>query len=380
MHESERVLIVFVKSRQDWEIARLQGWYRLPLRHGPRDIAARWIAFYQPGAFGAERWGVYSYARIRETHVVRRIDLFPHEPNHPRAQQHYHVISFESPLRLARPLLSDHGRRFVWTDTTWWRFTSAQSLDDLFNPEPLPVAVRDQVLVGIVPRTSDFEILTGERWYRIPRHLVEHWVTPEHLAFYFGAAFGGAAGTIRYYARVVHADVVKRLELFPTRPRHPRANMSYVRVHVEQPRQRAEPITSRRSRRLVLLPTTWARFVAARDINDLYEGDAEEEALYLRMNQEGLKPERAYYVRGPNAYYLTDFAFHGRKGNLHVDIEHPSEPDPSRLRLARPEGAARPARGWSALRLSRFDITKRQDDALRRIRELVKTGGLTGTG
>lgn len=380
MHQHDRVLIVLLTKPDEWDIARNRHWYRLPLKHGPRDIAAQWIAFYQPGAFGQERWGIHFYARIREVHVVRRIDLFPHEPGHPRAEQHYHVISFDPPMKLAKPLLSDHGRRFVWTDTTWWRFTSAASLDELFSPEPLPAAVRDQVLVGIVPRVSDFEIAHRQRWYRIPCSLVSEWITPGHVAFYFGQAFGGEAGTIRYYAPVLHADVVKRLDLFPGQPRHPRAHLDYIRLHLHTPQERLEPITSRRPRRIVLLPTTWERFMTATDLNDLYQGDPEEEMLYGRIVEDGLKPERAYYVRGANAYYFTDYAIHCRKRNVQVDLEQSAADNRgSRLLVARAEGIE-PADGWSALRLSRYDITRRTEDSVRRIRQLVDSSGGTITG
>jgi len=374
MQPHERVLIVLLKTPKDGTIAREQHWYRLPLKHGPRDIAAEWIAFYQPGAFGQDRWGIYSYARIRQTHIVRRIDLFPHESAHPRAQQHYYVISFEPPVRLAQPLLSDRGRRVLWTETTWWRFTAAHSLDELFSPEPLPPAERDQVLVGILPKVRDFGILTREHWYRIPRALVQNWVTPGYLAFYFGQAFGEEAGLIRYYAAVQHADVVKRLDLFPGQVRHPRAQMDYIRVHLDELSQRPAPIRSRHPRRIVLLPTTWERFVMASDLNDLAAGDPDDDALYGRLTGEGLRPERSYYVRGANAYYFTDFAFLCRKGNVQVDVE-PSESSSHRLYVARPDGIAQPADGWTALRLSRFDITRRQEESVRQIRGLVDASG-----
>jgi len=378
MDQHDRVLIVLLKTRSDWTVARDQHWYRLPLKHGPRDITANWIAFYQPGAFGEERWGIHFYARVRQVHVVRRIDLFPHEPDHPRAQQHYYVISFDPPARLANPLLSDRGRRFVWTDTTWWRFTSAGTLDEILSPEPLPAAVQDQVLVGIVPRVSDFEIANRERWYRIPWSVIESWVTPGYIAFYFGQAFGGDAGTIRYYAQVHHAEVLKRIDLFPNQPRHPRAHMDYVRVHLDAPEERSEPITSRRQRRVVLLPTTWERFMTAEDLNDLYRGDEEEEVFYGRMVEQDLKPERAYYVRGANAYYLTDYAFHCRSRNLHVDVEQSTVGQRGNsLRLARPDEAIEPPGGWSAMRLSRFDMTRRTEESVRRVRELVDASGGT---
>jgi len=372
MQPHERVLVVLVRSPADWEIARTRHWYRLPLRQGPRGIAAEWIAFYEPGAFGSERWGVHSYARVHQVDVVRRIDLFPHEPGHPRAQQPYHVISFDPPVRLARPLVSDHGRRFVWTMTTWWRFTAAESLDDLFAEEPIVPSRRESVLVGIVPNVSDMEIARERRWYRVPRNMVEAWRTPGHLAFYYGQAFGDQAGQIRHYAEVSHADVVPRIELFPDQPRHPRAHHEYIRIHLGELQQRPAPIQSRHRRRIVLLPTTWDRFAAATDLNDLVAGDPAEETLYGRLTGEGMRPERAYYVRGANAYYLTDFALFCRRRNVQVDLE---PGDGTRLLVTYPDGRTELAEGWAALRLSRFDITRRQEESVEQVRSLVAASG-----
>ena len=52
------------------EIARLLGWYRIPLRTAPKVVAVDYLAFYQPSAFG-ERGGqielaepLYDKARV----------------------------------------------------------------------------------------------------------------------------------------------------------------------------------------------------------------------------------------------------------------------------------------------------------------------------
>ena len=37
---------------RDIEIARLLGWYRIPLRTAPKVVAVDYLAFYQPSSFG----------------------------------------------------------------------------------------------------------------------------------------------------------------------------------------------------------------------------------------------------------------------------------------------------------------------------------------
>jgi len=49
------VLVAVIKNPRDMEIARLLGWYRIPLRTTPKVIAVDYLAFYQTGAFGDEK-------------------------------------------------------------------------------------------------------------------------------------------------------------------------------------------------------------------------------------------------------------------------------------------------------------------------------------
>ncbi|MGD2026535.1 MAG: hypothetical protein PVI99_01855 [Anaerolineales bacterium] len=40
------VLVVFPPTPKDMEIARVLGWYRIPLRTAPKVVAVDWLAFY----------------------------------------------------------------------------------------------------------------------------------------------------------------------------------------------------------------------------------------------------------------------------------------------------------------------------------------------
>jgi hypothetical protein len=46
------VVVCLLPSPRDLEIARLLGWYRIPLRKTPKVIALDALAFYQPGSQG----------------------------------------------------------------------------------------------------------------------------------------------------------------------------------------------------------------------------------------------------------------------------------------------------------------------------------------
>jgi len=50
--EHAPVLVAVLNNQPDFERARDEGWYRIPLKRAPRRIAAEYLAFYQTGAFG----------------------------------------------------------------------------------------------------------------------------------------------------------------------------------------------------------------------------------------------------------------------------------------------------------------------------------------
>ncbi len=49
---TDLILVCVLPGPRDLEIARLLGWYRIPLRTAPKVVAVDALAFYQPGAFG----------------------------------------------------------------------------------------------------------------------------------------------------------------------------------------------------------------------------------------------------------------------------------------------------------------------------------------
>ncbi len=80
------VLVAIIPSRRDLEIARLLGWYRIPLRRAPKVINVDFLAFYQVGDFGPEhRWQIEQFAEVRGHELTTRRELFRDQPDHPRA-------------------------------------------------------------------------------------------------------------------------------------------------------------------------------------------------------------------------------------------------------------------------------------------------------
>ncbi len=104
------VLVAILPSPQDLEIARLLGWYRIPLRKAPKVIDVDYLAFYQTAAFGEEhRWQIEYAAEVRGHELTTRNELFRDEPDHPRANEEYYKIQIGPLTRLPAPIRLDAG-------------------------------------------------------------------------------------------------------------------------------------------------------------------------------------------------------------------------------------------------------------------------------
>lgn len=125
------VLVCLLPSPQDLEIARLLGWYRIPLRTAPKVVAVDYLAFYQPSAF-AERGGQIEYvAEVRGHELTTRGELLKDEADHPRAREEYYKIQIGALEKLREPIKSEKWKRLTFLYTTGEYLLKAKSLNDL---------------------------------------------------------------------------------------------------------------------------------------------------------------------------------------------------------------------------------------------------------
>ena len=109
----------------------LDHWYRIPVKHAPPDYLADILAFYLSAPFGDEKWAIHEYAEVRGHELVRRADLFPAEPDHPRANELYYKMQLGPLQRLSRPIPSLKWRRIAFIQTTGDRFMNALEVSEL---------------------------------------------------------------------------------------------------------------------------------------------------------------------------------------------------------------------------------------------------------
>jgi hypothetical protein len=164
-----------------------------------------------------------------------------------------------------------------------------------------------RVLVAVITRPADWEIVQRASWYRIPLAHVPRVLTADYVAFYHTAAFAELRYTISYYAPVTQYDVVRRVELLPNEPDHPRAQQSYYRLSLGPLQRLPRPIPSHRLRRVVFICTTLSRLLSAREINDLWEHHSQRDLLqHVLQTRESAAP-RGYHARRPNRRLFLEY-------------------------------------------------------------------------
>ena len=175
----------------------------------------------------------------------------------------------------------------------------------------------DRVLVAIMNSRRDFAIARDEGWYRIPKkHAPDSTTEAQVLAFYFTKAFGDQKWSIHYYAPVEGHELVRRRDLFPQQCNHPRADEPYYKLQLGPLMVLQKPIPSLRWRRVTFIESTWDRFIAAEEINDLYASGAD--GLFVTLKEAGFWLEREFEVREGEAFYTVDLAIPCRDGVVTV--------------------------------------------------------------
>ena len=125
------ILVCLLPTPRDLEIARLLGWYRIPLRTAPKVVAVDYLAFYQPSVFG-ERGGKIEYiAQVRGHELTTRGELLKDEAEHPRAKEEYYKIQIGGLEKLPQPIAADKWKRLTFLYTTGEYMLNAKLLNDL---------------------------------------------------------------------------------------------------------------------------------------------------------------------------------------------------------------------------------------------------------
>ncbi|MBI5353516.1 MAG: hypothetical protein HZB50_12820 [Chloroflexi bacterium] len=131
LKSTDLILVCLIPTPRDMEIARMLGWYRIPLRTAPKVVAVDYLAFYQPSAF-AERGGQIEFiARVQGHELTTRAELLRDEADHARAKEEYYKIQIGGLEKLSKPITTDKWKRLTFLYSTGEYLLNAKTLNDL---------------------------------------------------------------------------------------------------------------------------------------------------------------------------------------------------------------------------------------------------------
>ena len=125
------VLVGVLPEPRDLEIARMLGWYRIPLRTAPKVVAVDYLALYQPSSFGDLGGRIEFVAPVRGHELTTRGELLKDEEDHARAGEEYYKVQLAGLEKLPHPILADRWKRLTFLYTTGEYLLKANTLNDL---------------------------------------------------------------------------------------------------------------------------------------------------------------------------------------------------------------------------------------------------------
>jgi len=189
-------LVGIVPRKNLWSVIQEQKWYHIPVESAPKNAQfIEYLAFYFPKVFGEEmRYKVNFYAKVKKVDIVKRIELFPEEKEHKRANKDYFQFYLEKIKELPKPIPSVRWRRIVHIPTSCEKLFAAEEINDLYDTSPLEekmylemkkrrIGAERQVFVevggqiycldfGIFCRKGDIDVeCDGEKYHILPEAL-----------------------------------------------------------------------------------------------------------------------------------------------------------------------------------------------------------------
>ena len=150
------VLVAIIPSPKDLEIARVLGWYRIPMRMAAKIVNVDYIVFYQTGNFPEGHGSlIESYAEVLGHELTTRAELIRDEPDHPRAKEEYYKLQLGQLDSLSKPIVAGK----------WKRITFFYTLGNLVN--------RAATINDLIVKTDEREILWKSLRERNPAQYTE---------------------------------------------------------------------------------------------------------------------------------------------------------------------------------------------------------------
>ena len=164
--ERETVLVAVLPRPRDLAILRRAHWYRIPLAFMPKR-RFRYLAFYEPAAFGRAGKCIRYYARVVRRRIVPRIRLLPRETRHPRAHARYAQLFVKDLTALPHPIRNTVPRRVSFGFTTLPALRASRNLLELYWVPPTEEIVARHLAHLDIRATREVPVVVGGKRFRL---------------------------------------------------------------------------------------------------------------------------------------------------------------------------------------------------------------------
>lgn len=181
-----------------------------------------------------------------------------------------------------------------------------------------------RVLVGVINRKLDLEMLQQERWYRVPQSRKPLGVQTDYLAFFLSgkAVPKDSSPGIYLYAEYKGVELAYRHQLLPAERGHKRDDVVYYKIQVGDIQTKTPPILNVTKRAITFISTTGDRFMAASVIADLYsDADHFVDRLYVSLERKKIQAYRSWDAEKKDDPYAPGFSILCETGPVYFSPE-----------------------------------------------------------
>lgn len=160
-------LVGIVPRKNLWNIIQEQKWYHIPVESAPKNAGlAEFLGFYFPKVFCEElRYKVNFYAKVKKVDIVKRIELFPEEKNHIKANKDYFQFHLGEIKELPKSIPSLRWRRLIHIPTSCEKLFSAVEINDLYDTSPLEEKMYLEMKKREIVAERQFYVKVGRKFY-----------------------------------------------------------------------------------------------------------------------------------------------------------------------------------------------------------------------
>jgi very-short-patch-repair endonuclease len=233
---------------------------------------------------------------------------------------------------------------------------------------------KSEVLVALLKEKAHFNNLREQSWYHLPVTSTPKRWPPEYIAFYQPKAFGFDAFRIRYFGRVKEITQTPYQKLFPNQFDSKKSDKIYHQIFVEKLEQLPHPIPSRLPRSNVFISTTWAKFINAGQLNDLFDESPLEDDIWGKFKESKIFAERQWREPFEKYFYQLDFAIFCNKGKIDVEADGDTwQAQRERIDKDNKRNNDLEKHGWHVLRFNGKQIHEEKAPYLTQVREMINT-------